>query len=201
MWLNTTLIHEKGYTLTEVIVLQLLKQNRTEEQGDYIAMYADDDMFEKFTEQELIATVKKKKKSDSDFSVLRLSKKGEQILEDVQIPEISQGDLDMFAYLENMYLQDEDKERVVGNKKKTKQHCATFRKLLGLTLHEMYWLCWLFLDEYKFSRRLEYIFLDSNKNRYGSLESNINDSPLYQFYENNRQRIEKFWQQKIKNNE
>ena len=68
-------------------------------------------------------------------------------------------------------------------------YCAFFRQKLELSLHQMYWLCYLFLQEYEFTKRLEYIFFDSNKNRYGKFENNLEDSSLYQFYDENRERI------------
>ncbi len=60
----------------------------------------------------------------------------------------------------------------------------------------MYWLCWMFLEEYEYTKVLEYIFFNSNKNRYGKFENNIEDSPLYQFYDENKARVEKLWKAK-----
>lgn len=198
MYLNTRLIHDKGYTMPEVCYMQLLKQNRSEDLEKELAIYFQDEFLEKFTEEGIMSTVKKKRKSDSDFSTYRLSKKGDELLKDFQTPEITKGDLDMFDYLCTMYLKNEDEERTIGNKKKTKMYCSIFRARLSLDLYEMYWLCFLFLRDYKFTKKLEYIFFDSNKNRYGTFEGNFEDSPLYQYYDENRENIEKFWEEKEK---
>jgi len=82
---------------------------------------------------------------------------------------------------------------MIGNKKKTRKYCAIFRKYLDLSLHQMYWLCTMFLEEYEYTRKLENIFMDSNKHRYGKFINNIDDSPLYQFYESNIDRVKYFW--------
>ena len=199
MWyFNDDFIHEKGYTIVEAIILQLLHQNRSSNKENSLAMYSSDEMLEKFDEQGLIKRVKKKRKDESDFSVLRLSKKGSELLDSFGTPEISVGDEEMFTFLCDMYLSNEDGERSIGNKKKTKMYCAIFRQKMSLSLHEMYWLCRFFLQEYKFTKVLQYLFFNDNKNRYGTFEGNFEDSPLYQFLDERREEVEKLWQQKIK---
>lgn len=199
MYLNLTLTHNKGYNLHEIITMQILKQNRTEDNEDYLAMYFTDEMIERFQTEGIIKSVKKKRKSDSDFKVMRLTKKGEKILELAQTPELEDdGDEQMFEYLCQMYLNHEDEDRVIGNKKKTRKYCTIFRNRLSLSLHEMYWLCMTFLQEYKFTKKLENIFFDSNKNRYGTFESNFEDSALYQYFDENKEKIEKVWATRIK---
>ena len=196
MYLNVDYIHSQKLTAPDIGILQLIKQQRTEDMEDNIATYINDDQFERFFEMGYIETIKGEK-NDSEIARLRLTKKGTKLLENVEIPEITQGDLDMFDYLVDMYMKG-DEDRVIGNKKKTKIYCTQFRNHLNLSLYEFYWLCWLFLDEYKFTKKLENIFFDSNKNRYGTFLGNIESSPLYQFLDENRERVEKFWEQKIK---
>lgn len=128
---------------------------------------------------------------------MRLDKKGTQYLNSLQDPEITENDTKMFDYLCEMYLSHEDTERHIGNKKKTLQYCAEFRQILELDVYEMYWLCWMFLQEHQFTKKLEYIFFNSNKNRYGTFRGNLGDSPLYQFLDNKRPEIEAFWKSKI----
>ena len=47
-------------------------------------------------------------------------------------------------------------------------------------------------------KKLENIFMDRNKIRYGDFKNHIEDSALYQFYEQRKQEVEWYWQQKIK---
>ena len=96
-----------------------------------------------------------------------------------------------------MYLNNEDSERKIGNKKKITQYITIMRNHLGLSLHQFYYLCEYFLAEYPYTKLLEYVFFNSNKNRYGKFQNNIEDSPLYQFYDSKKQEVEYYWNQRI----
>jgi hypothetical protein len=198
MYLNLALITDKEYNLTEVFVMQLLKQNRSEDLEEYLAYYLSDPIIERFEKENILTSIKKKKKSDSGFSVMRLSKKGLELLDLMETPEITVGDEDMVKYLCEMYLANEDEERVIGNKKKVRIYCTVFRKRMNLTLHEMYYLCLQFLEDYKYTKKLQNIFFDENKHRYGTFEGNFEDSPLYQYLDQNREKIEQLWKHRIK---
>lgn len=195
-YLNTEYIHSKKMTLYDVVILQLIKQNKIEDQGQNIALYLQDGQLEKLREGGFLTEVKQKKKDDNDFRRLRTTKKANDFLDNTGTPEITEGDVYMFNYLCEMYLSHEDTDRVIGNKKKVKMYCAIFRNTVNLTLHQMYWLCYMFLEEYHWTKKLENIFFDSNKNRYGTFKNNIDDSPLYQFLEENRDRVQRLWEQK-----
>lgn len=199
MYLNVDYIHEKGLSLQEVVVLYLIKQNKLENQENNIATYLDDEMLLKFDDLGYLDRVKKKRKSDSDFKILRTTKKANDFLDNCEVPEVTKGDLEMFEYLSKMYLDHEDTDRVIGNKKLVKKYIAIFRNHIGLSLHKMYWLCWLFLEEHKYTKKLENIFFDRNKNRFLGFKNNIEESTLYQYYDENKEDIERFWAKKIKN--
>lgn len=196
-YINDTIVHEKGFNINQVALLQIIKQNRIEDKEDSIATYMTDEWLESFESKGIITSIKKKRKSDSDFKVMRLTKKGEDLLEIFETPEITSGDDDMFNYLVGMYLKHEDKDRMIGNKKKTRMYCAIFRQQLNLSLQEMYWLCMQFLQDYPYTKKLEYIFFNSNKNRYGKFSNNLEDSPLYQFFEQHKDKVEKIWALRI----
>lgn len=195
MYVNFQLAKEKGLKPNDIIVLQLIHQNKTEELSPFIAMCMDDSLLESL-EQEKIVNYIKGTKRQTQFDKIRLTSKGKKLLEDIQVPEVSSGDVDMFEYLCSMYLSHEDEERTIGNNKKTKMYVSIFRKNLQLTLHQMYWLCWFYLNEEKFTKRLEYIFFNSNKNRYGSFKENIEDSSLYQFYQEREEEVRLIWKKK-----
>lgn len=196
MYINTKLILEKGYIEDDLKVLQLIHQNRVNDESDAIVRNITDRQMELFYENGLMDDIKGTKKQN-EFQKMRLSTKGHKLLEDFQTPEITQGDIEMYDYLCNMYLSHEDDERIIGNKKKTKIYCAIFRNRMALTLKEMYWLCWIFLKEYPFTKKLENIFFDSNKRRYGKFENHFEDSPLYQYLDENRKKVENLWKNKI----
>jgi hypothetical protein len=197
MYINLKLIHEKSLTVNDVMMLQIIKQNKIEDNEDMIAWYITDNQIADFEEQGLVTYVKKKKKSDTNFMRMRTTTKANKLLELFETPELEPGDDQMFQYLCDMYLTDDDPDRVVGNKKKTRMYCAIFRKRMNLSLHEMYWLCMTFLQEYPYTKKLEYIFFNSNKNRHGKFENNMEDSPLYQYLDQHRAKVEQVWELRI----
>lgn len=198
MYINFEYLKQKGLTVSDVTILQIIKQLKIEpELEEDLAIVLTDDFMEKAFERDYITTIKGKKK-DSELSKLRLTSKGNKILDNIETPKVTEGDLKMYEHLCNFYLSHEDEERVLGNQKKTKMYCAIFRNRLSLSLHEMYWLCWLFVQRYEYTKKLENIFFDSNKIRYGKFENHFEDSPLYQFYEENKQEVNYLWKQKIK---
>lgn len=197
-YFNFQLAHEKGLNPKILILLQLIRQNKIEPLSPFIAMMIDDDEVLDMLEKDGIIEYVKGTKKQTHIEKIRLSSKGMSLMEDLETPELTDGDVQMADYLMQMYLNHEDKDRVIGNKKKVKMYCAIFRNRMQLTLHQMYWLSVLFLEEYQFTKKLENIFFDSNKNRYGKFETHFEDSPLFQFLDENRVRIDRFWSQKIK---
>lgn len=196
MYLNFKLAKELNISPQQILLLQAIKQQGSEKLDDIIPLLIQEDtLLENLSKNQYIKLIKGKK-DQSEIERLRITSKGTKLLEDISTPEITEGDLQMYSYLENIYLSHEDEERHIGNKKKTKIYCAIFRNYLSLSLHQMYWLCWLFLQEYSHTKRLEYIFFNSNKQRYGKFQNNIEDSPLYQYYDQNKEKIENFWKKK-----
>ena len=195
MYINFEILFKRDLIPQDLLFLQAVKQQKTEDTSEYIAMLLDDERYEVLEKMELVYQIKGTKKMN-DIERMRVTPKGNKFLEEVRIAGVTEGDIQMYDYLCEMYLKDYDNERTIGNKKKTKIYCAVFRKYLNLTLHEMYWLCHMFLEEYEYTKVLEYIFFNSNKNRYGKFENNIEDSPLYQFYDENKSRVEKLWKTK-----
>ena len=188
-YFNLPLIHEKEFNLHEVIVMQVLKQNRSEENENYLALYLCDDMIEKFTEFGLITYIKKKKKSESDLSVMRLSKKGETLLEDFQTPEIISDDILIYDWLEDIYKKS-DKE--VGNRKKTKMWIAYFRAYSGISKNKLAYLCQTFIndeEQMEWSRRLEYLFYKPST--VFATKFDIEESRLFKYYLMHQQMFDK----------
>lgn len=176
-----------------LLLKQVPKKDLTEELASLIV---DDDSLNWLMENQYVKVIKGKK-SDNFISLLRLDKKGNSFLNSLSEVEIEEQDKKMFNYLCEMYLKHEDEERHIGNKKKTLIYCTEFRLKMDLGLYQMYWLCWFFLQEHSFTKKLEYIFFNSNKNRYGKFKDNIEDSPLYQFYDTRKEDVKALWSKKI----
>lgn len=198
MYINYEIMTSKHLTLYELGILQLIKQNRIEFLSKEIEFEVKDtDIMEKLSNIGYIESIKGKK-GQSIFELVRTTKKANDLLEDVTTPNISEGDLQMRDYLIKMYLESDDDERSIGNKKKIVMYISIMRNELNLTLHQFFYLCEYFLAEYPYTKLLEYIFFNSNKNRYGKFQNNLEDSPLYQFYDKRRQEVENYWNTKIK---
>lgn len=179
-------------------LLLVLKKAGKEDVSDMVAQLIFDDLeLKKLLDTDMVKYIKGKPK-DSELQKLRLTPKGTKFLNSLSDPEITENDEKMFNYLCDMYLNHEDEERHIGNKKKTLEYCTEFRQIMDLDIYQMYWLCWFFLQEYSFTKKLEYIFFNSNKHRYGTFKGNLADSPLYQFLDERKAEIETLWKRKIK---
>ena len=155
-----------------------------------------EDTLQRFSDNNLITWIKGKSKEEQRLKI-RLSEAGKKLLENLETPDQTEGDLAIYEYLKNTYLSNGD-DRSIGNEKLTKIYCAQFRQILGLNLHQMYWLCMLFVERVEFTRVLENIFFVKKDNPYGKFKDNVDSSKLYIFYNENKKEVEQFWAQKIK---
>lgn len=188
----------KHLTLHELNVLQLIKQNKIVPLSEEIKFeVTSTDIMDKFSNIGYIECIKGRKEQ-SIFELIRTTKKANDALEDIGTPNITDGDLRMRDYLINMYLDSDDAERSIGNKKKIAMYISIMRNELNLTLHQFFYLCEYFLAEYPYTKVLEYLFFNSNKNRYGKFQNNLEDSPLFQFYDTKKEEVENYWNLKIK---
>lgn len=198
MYLNVELLKNSEMGFEEVTIMKVISQNASEDNSEIIKELVSEEYLKELFERGLVTFIKPRRKNQDKYELVRASKKAKDILNLIRIPDIEEGDIKMFDYLCQKYLNHEDEDRTIGNKKKTLQYCAIFRKYNNLTLHQMYYLCMHFLDEYKYTKILERIFFDSNRNRYGRFENNVEDSPLYQYLDENREKIESIWEKNIK---
>lgn len=194
MYINTIYLQEYGLRLIDVSLLTIIKQNKLEDLSVFIEDNITTSDVEFYQDKGLISFVKRGK---SLSEKIRITPKGTKFLEAVTTPDITLGDEKMANYLMEMYLS-VDENRIVGNKKSVVKHTAQFRQYCGLTLHQMYWLCDLFIQETKYTLKLENIFFEANKHRYGRFLDHIDDSKLYQFYNEKKEMVENYWKQKIK---
>lgn len=197
-YINYEIMTSKQLSLGELGVLQLIKQSKIEDLSQQIEFEVQGtNILEKWLNIGYIEEIKGKK-DQTLYQKLRTTKLANEILEDIETPDVTEGDLKMRDYLIEMYLNHEDTERSVGNKKKISIYISIMRQRLGLTLHEFFYLCEYFLAEYPYTKLLEYIFFNSNKNRYGKFQNNMEDSSLYQFYDSRKEEIQNYWNSKIK---
>ena len=196
MYINTNIVKHYNLNLQQVALLQILHQAKNEDVSEWLESYNGD--LDVLHYKGFLSEVKAKSKQESVYKRLRLSKKGREVLDAIETPEVTEQHIKMRDYLIEMYLNNEDKERVVGNKKLVGIYISILQNYLGLDIYRFYYLCEFFLSEHIFTKKLENIFMDRNKIRYGDFKNHIEDSALYQFYEQRKQEVEWYWQQKIK---
>jgi len=198
MYINAKLLTQRGLSLLEHSLLCIIRQQKFEDNTELLETELHLPILEKLIDLELITFIKPKNKSQKDFERIRLTDKGRNWLEDIETPEVQEEHLKMRDYLIQMYLSHEDKERVVGNKKLIGIYISVLQSYLGLDIYRFYYLCEFFLSEHIFTKKLENIFMDRNKIRYGEFKNHIEDSALFQFYEQRKSEVEWYWKQKIK---
>lgn len=192
MYINFPLFEKSGLQPEDIYFLAGIKQTEKE-----VIDKLTGDIFSRLEALKLLTSIKGKKGDNPMYNV-RLSALGKKLLEDIETPEVSEQHLKMRDYLIDMYLSHEDKERVIGNKKLIGIYISVLQNSLDLDIYRFYYLCEFFLSEHIFTKKLENIFMDRNKIRYGEFKNHIEDSALYNFYEQRKSDVEYYWTQKIK---
>lgn len=196
MYINIKLFEKSGLKNSDLVLLCAIKTVETK----FLVENLTEQDYNRFKTLNLIKHVKTKKKNEHLYESLRIDKKGMELLDNLSTPEVLEEHIRMRDYLVQMYLAHEDTERVVGNKKLVGTYIAILQNHLAIDIYKFYYLCEFFLSEHVYTRKLENIFMDRNKIRYGDFKNNIGDSTLYQFYEQRREDVERYWEQKIKIN-
>ena len=180
MYINFEISKKRGLSPTDVVNLQLISQNKTEKLEGVIFDNIPLRILHSYQEQELVTLVKAKNKSDSIQNRVRLSPKGHDLLEDLQVPEINDDDLMLYSWLEAIYKK-EGKE--LGNRKKTKLYVALFRSHSGIDRNKLALLCKTFMNDtsqFEWSKRLEFLFFKPGN--VFSVKFDLEQSKLYQYY-------------------
>ncbi len=195
MYINIELLKSRNLSLLDLQVIQLSKQARMEDVSELLSQYLPivEDLITKGY-LELI----KGKKGDSEFQRIRATKLGLEVIDLISTPIVQDVDIQMYNYLTSMYLE-EDATRTIGNRKAGLRYCSEFRQIMGFTPHEMYWLCYMFVQNTVYTKVLELIFFEKKHFPYGKFKDNLDSSKLYQFWCDNEYEIRDFWEQKIKN--
>lgn len=149
-----------------------------------IETVGDEETLLTFEDDGLITFVKGKAK-ENIFQKARITSKGEDLLSDLETPEILEEDLKLFDWGSSYY---KKLGKKVGNAKKCKMYIALFRVNSGIARNKLVKLLQVFLrdevsQEYSFV--LEYVFFKPS-NIY-STRFDIHQSRLYQFYLGNKE--------------
>lgn len=180
MYINFQLAKTKGLTPTDVANLQLISQNKTESLWEIITETVSLQTLDRYQNLGYITLVKAKNKADTIQNRVRLSPKGSELLEDLQVPEVNYEDLMLYDWLEATYKK-EDKE--IGNRKKTKLYIALFRLHSGIDRNKLALLCKTFMNDssqFEWSKKLEFLFFKPGN--VFSVKFDLEQSKLYQYY-------------------
>lgn len=180
MYVNFDLMCKWGLSPIDVINLQLISQNKTESLEEVITNNISLEVLDKYQKSEYVSLVKAKNKADTIQNRIRLTSKGSDLLETLQVPEVNEDDLKLYDWLESIY-KVEDKE--IGNRKKTKLYIALFRAHSGIDRNKLAYLCKSFMNDssqFEWSKRLEYLFFKPS-NAF-SVRFDIEQSSLYRYY-------------------
>lgn len=158
MYVNFDLMCKWGLSPIDVINLQLISQNKTESLEEVITNNISLEVLDKYQKSEYVSLVKAKNKADTIQNRIRLTSKGSDLLETLQVPEVNEDDLRIFEWLKSIYIK-ENKE--IGNEKRTKMLIALFSKQSGITRNSLAFLIKSFLSddrEFTYSQRMQYLF-------------------------------------------
>lgn len=163
---------------TDVFILQLAKQQKFENCEDHLEPF-EEKMLTSLEKGGLIKRIKGKK-GDSELSKIRITKEGNEILNNVEIAEVTDNDIVLFNWIKGIYL---DKEKKLGNQKKTKLYIALFRTHSGIDLNKFAFLLNVFVNDeanMEYNKYLEYAFFRPS-NVY-STKFSLDESRLYRYY-------------------
>ena len=113
MYINLEVFKKSGLQPNDILFLCAIKQTETE----FLIENLTEDDYKRFKELSLVTHIKTGSKKDHPYKSLRLSQKCKTLMSELEIPNVGEEHIRMRDYLISIYLSNEDKERVVGNKK------------------------------------------------------------------------------------
>lgn len=208
-------LKKHGLTPQSFMLLQCIHQNKGQDNEEFIAMLYEDDSIIKFSEKGWIHQIKGKK-TDSELAKLRTTKKGRDLLINLQKDEdYEEQDKVLAEWIEGVYASRPN--YIKSNKEELKRRLCWFRYETGIHKNELGSLLKIFImnsyvddpdDKRPFSERFREFKNDnpraviSNKteniiwtppDRYSKYYS-LEHSPLWNFYKDNEEYVEKMWQ-------
>ena len=182
MYINTQFLSKIGLKLIDILPLQLIKQNvskdsdYSKEVEAYLGVYNSK---KRLTEKGMLTSVKPKRKSDTEYDLLRLTKKGKETLKMLEIADLTEEDYIMREELIKIY---EALGHKIGNKQKLIRDIVWFRSEVVIDNELMLKAVKAYLDHCEeYVPNLENLFWKPS-NLY-SLTQKLSESRFYQFVE------------------
>lgn len=179
-YINFNLLQSRGLTVLDYCLLIAASQNAREDLSNIISeLIYSDERYEYLVEEGYLKFIKGNK-SQNEFEKLRIDTKGKKLLEDASAAEVTDEDVTVFDWLENLY---KKMGKEVGNRRKTKEYIAKFRQLSGIDKNRLVFLCKTFVkddNEQEYSFKLENVFYKPKT--HFNIHFDIEESRLYKYY-------------------
>jgi hypothetical protein len=182
MYINFKLLSKKGLEHSDLLILQLCKQNKNEDLEQHLELQPYQNIL-KLKTMGYVDEIKGTK-SQSELSKLRLTKSGSNLLEDLETPEVLEEDILLFDWISDVYTR---LGKQIGNKKKTKMYIALFRVHSGIEKNHLATLLEKFVkdeDNMEYNFRLEYAFFKPTN--VFQVKFELDQSRLYMYYLKNK---------------
>lgn len=185
MYINFKLLEAKGLSPSDFIVLQMCRQQKNEDLSKNLeAFVKDEEILLSFEADGLIQQVKGSKK-DNFFRKFRTTKKGNELLDDLESFDVLEEDLVIFNWIAGIY---KKRDKSIGNATKAKSYIASFRTLTGITKNKLAFLLTKFINDetsQQYSQQVDYIFFKPPN--VFTTRFSLGESKLYKFYEKHKE--------------
>lgn len=189
-YFNFNLAEKNRLSPIDIINLQLIKQNKFENLSKIIEdiFYDDGYSLDEYEKEGFVSYIKGTTKQ-SIYEKIRLTKKGEELLEMIETPDVEEDDVKILNWLIKVY---NSEDKVIGNKKRTASGIASFRANTGIEKNKLAFLLRTFINDeknFEYSQKLENLFFNS-KNIY-QRRFVLDDCKLYEYYLRNKEYFDK----------
>lgn len=145
--------------------------------------------YKRFKELSLVKHIKQANKKEHPYKSLRLDKKGEDLLKNIQEAPVEEEDEKVLEWLIDLY---KKAGKEIGNRRKTARHIRDFRIKSGIEKNNLIRLCLDFMkdsENMERSRTLQYLWY--HPKTVFDTKFDLEESWLYRHYLKNQERIDK----------
>ena len=182
MYINTNIVKHYNLNLQQVALMQILHQAKNEDVSEWLESYNGD--LDVLHYKGFLSEVKAKNKQESVYKRLRLSKKGREVLDAIETPEVTEDSLRIFEWIKQIYI---SAGKDLGNQKKTKMFIAQFSAESGIQRNALAFLIQSFINDesqFEWSKVLQYLFFKGDS--VFNIKFDLHSSRLYQYYLKNQ---------------
>jgi len=213
MYLNLSKFLKSDLVPEDILYLTAIKQNAAGKNVEFLSTYLTDSKVAEYENQDFIKTVKGKK-TDSTYFLLRTTDKANKLLAELSYAADVDGETEvLFNWLQSVYKSKPN--GIIKNKIETKRRIQWFKSITGISGNYLALLLAEFISD-SFVPENDEKFIDFKKQNPRAVLSNmldnicwtprndrsvhytLEDSPLYNYYQDNLEHINKVWAEKIK---